>query len=172
MPKIMDIVHRIAQFKFVAKIDLLKAFHYSPLPIEEQPYYCFRHPISQQTFSYTTLPMGAVNSSELFYRHLQFVLDKLPANLRSHIVHYIGGVIIFHDEMHVVHDIIIEIKKVLEQAKLPINYSKSDLNPRTSKMILGYTWNAESVTAEENKINSESCGKNLRLTEMRRNYRV
>eukprot|EP00917_Polyrhabdina_sp_WS-2016_P029093 GHVP01061969.1.p1 GENE.GHVP01061969.1~~GHVP01061969.1.p1 ORF type:complete len:107 (-),score=14.78 GHVP01061969.1:219-539(-) len=91
--------------------------------------------------------MGAGNSSELFHRHLQFIiLDHLPPNIRFH-THYIDDILIFHDKMHVVHEIVEQIKKLLEAAQLPINEDKSE------KVVSGYRWTTKNIAAEESKIN-------------------
>eukprot|EP00917_Polyrhabdina_sp_WS-2016_P013937 GHVP01030414.1.p1 GENE.GHVP01030414.1~~GHVP01030414.1.p1 ORF type:complete len:171 (-),score=22.17 GHVP01030414.1:389-901(-) len=72
--------------------------------------------------------------------------------MRSHTLHYIDEIIIFHDQMSMVHEIILRIKELLQEANLPINYEKSNLNPRLQKTILGYNWQPKKVNAEETKI--------------------
>eukprot|EP00917_Polyrhabdina_sp_WS-2016_P022662 GHVP01049126.1.p1 GENE.GHVP01049126.1~~GHVP01049126.1.p1 ORF type:complete len:203 (-),score=14.16 GHVP01049126.1:20-628(-) len=85
--KIQDLIHKLANYSYLVKIDLSKAFNHSPLIEEERKYYCFRHPINQQVYQYNTLPMGAINSSQLFHDHLDQILNCLPQDLRIHVLH-------------------------------------------------------------------------------------
>eukprot|EP00917_Polyrhabdina_sp_WS-2016_P008662 GHVP01019364.1.p1 GENE.GHVP01019364.1~~GHVP01019364.1.p1 ORF type:complete len:170 (+),score=11.02 GHVP01019364.1:342-851(+) len=149
MPKIQDIIHRIAQFDFVAKIDLLKAFHYSLLAIEERPYCAFRHPMSQQIYSYCTLPMGwSIHQNSFIAICLSFwIISHL---IYAYILPTTSTTSCFM--MICISCMKLKIKELLQQASLPINYEESHFNPREEKVILGYRWTQKNVNAEESKI--------------------
>lgn len=132
IPRISDLVHKMAKYKYFSKLDLKSAYYQVPLKEDEKLYTAFE--ADGQLYQYTRIPFGLTNAVAAFQRIINSIIsdNKLDATFA-----YIDDVIICGKDQED-HDRNLEcFRRIASQYNLTLNEDKCQYN-LTEICYLGY----------------------------------
>ena len=133
MPRIHDLVHKIAKYKVFSKIDLKSAYYQIPLRDSEKQYTAFE--ADGQLFHFSRVPFGLTNSVAVFQRAMDTIIAD--NNLQATYAYIDDVIICGKDDKD--HDLKLQrFKEVASKYNLTLNIKKCHYH-LNSITYLGYS---------------------------------
>ena len=147
IPKLIDIMRQMAEFKLYIVCDVSKYFDSLPLAETCQKYFSFICPMTQQIYSFTTVVQGSRNASF----HSQKVLRNEVLSGIDGCVSFIDDIICFGDTYREIFDIFRLVLQRFKEYNLHLQPQK--LNIGASKVnIFGYEVSHGKIRGEASRI--------------------
>ncbi|KAI5737969.1 hypothetical protein M8J77_001280 [Diaphorina citri] len=148
LPRIESILDRLRAAKYLSKIDLKAAYWNIPLDESCRDYTAFAV-FGRGLFRFTRMAFGLTGATGTMQRVMDMVLGP---GLEPDVFEYLDDVIVVGGDTLQAHiDLISEVLRRLSQAKLKINWEKSEFCMRELE-YLGFRVNATGLQISESKV--------------------
>ena len=129
LPRIADIMDKIASKLYFSTLDLKKAFHQIAIHPDDVQKTAITTPFG--LFEYQTMPFGLRNAAQMFQRHMDSILQGFEAFAAA----YIDDIIIFSDSAEDHEQHISTILGVLKENSLQLNNEKCILGSKEIEFL-------------------------------------
>ena len=145
LPRIADIMDKIASKLYFSTLDLKKAFHQIAIHPDDVQKTAITTPFG--LFEYQTMPFGLRNAAQMFQRHMDSILQGFEAFAAA----YIDDIIIFSDSAEDHEQHISTILGVLKENSLQLNNEKCVLRSKEIE-FLGFRISNSGIEPIQKKI--------------------
>ena len=146
LPRVDEIVNKIAKFKYYSTIDLKSAYHQIPLWEEDRPYTAFKG--DGALYEFTRMPFGITNGVAAFQRKMdEFVAEE---NLKSTFA-FMDNITICGMSIDEHNQNLANFKKAAQHRNLTLNLDKCNFNV-TSLNYLGYLISHDEIKPDPDRL--------------------
>ena len=146
MPNVLEMVEKIAQYRYYATFDLKSAYHQIPIKEEDIKYTAFE--ADGQLWEFTRIPFGVTNGVSAFQRTIDKVIEveKLQDTFA-----FVDNVTVCGRTKEELNANVTAFHKVRDKYNLTLNDDKTVLST-TSITILGYTISFQSIRPDQERL--------------------